>query len=56
MPGEYPKFLNYFRPEYLPVYLGLAWVDGSRSFGEVHKYCVDCRDYKGSTHVKPDFW
>lgn len=56
MPGEYPKYLNYFRPEYLPVYIGLAWVDGSRSYGEVHKYCVDCREYKGSSNVIPDFW
>jgi hypothetical protein len=56
MPGEYPKFLSRFHVEYLPVYLAIAWVDGSRSYGEVHKYCVDCRDYKGSSHIKPDYW
>ena len=55
-PGEYPKFLSYFPLAYLPVYMALEIVEGYRTFGEVHKYCVDCRDYKGSTHIKPDFW
>ena len=55
-PGEYPDFLYYFRPAYLPVYLALVEMDGSLTFGEVHKYCVDCREYKGSSNLKPDFW
>jgi len=55
-PGEYPKFLNRFRIDYLPVYLGSKMVDGYKVWGEVHKYCVDCREYKGSSNVKPDFW
>jgi len=54
--GEYPRFLNRFRVEYLPVYLGLEIVEGYERYGEVHKYCVDCREYKGSSHVKPDYW
>jgi hypothetical protein len=54
--GEYPQYLNRFRLDYLPVYLALEVVEGYRRFGEVHKYCVDCREYKGSSHQKPDFW
>jgi hypothetical protein len=55
-PGEYPKFLYYCPLAYLPVYLALVVVDGSLTFGEVHKFCVDCRAYKGSSHIKPDYW
>ena len=56
LPGPFPKFLTRFHDAYLPVYLSTAFVDGERQTGEVRKYCVDCRDYKGSTHIKPDFW
>lgn len=55
-PGEYPKFLYYFRPDYLPVYLALVVEDGTLTFGEVHKFCVDCREYKGSSNLEPEFW
>ena len=55
-PGDYPRFLYYFHLEYLPVYLATAKVDGKRKTGEVNKYCVDCREYKGSSHIKPEFW
>jgi len=54
--GEYPRYLNRFHLDYLPVYLALEVVEGYRRYGEVHKYCVDCRDYKGSSHIKPEFW
>ena len=55
-PGEYPKYLNHFHVEYLPVYLAMARIDGAIKYGEVHKFCIDCREYPGSSHVKPDFW
>ena len=55
-PGEFPKFLNHFHDSYLPVYLSSTFMDGKRKIGEVPKYCVDCREYRGSTHIKPDFW
>jgi hypothetical protein len=42
--------------EDLPKYFALAWKDGESSFAEVNKHCVDCRAYKNSTHIKPDFW
>jgi hypothetical protein len=40
----------------LPKYFARAWRDGIPSYAEVNKHCVDCRDYKNSTHIKPDFW
>jgi hypothetical protein len=40
----------------LPKYFARAWKDGESSFAEVNKHCVDCRDYKNSSHIKPDFW
>jgi len=40
----------------LPIYYARAWRDGESSYAEVNKHCVDCRDYKNSTHIPPDFW
>jgi hypothetical protein len=40
----------------LPKYFARAWRDGEPSYAEVNKHCVDCREYKNSTHIKPDFW
>jgi hypothetical protein len=40
----------------LPLYYARAWKDGASSFAEVRKSCVDCREYKNSTHIKPGFW
>lgn len=55
-PGEFPPYL-YRRPLYmLPIYMSRGRYDGELKFGQVNKYCVDCRDYKGSTHIQPDFW
>jgi len=42
--------------EDLPIYYARAWKDGEVSFAEVNKHCVDCRAYKNSTHIKPDYW
>jgi hypothetical protein len=40
----------------LPIYYARAWRDGVSSRAEVNKQCVDCRAYKNSTHIVPDFW
>lgn len=40
----------------LPMYYARAWKDGVSSFARVNKRCVDCREYKNSTHIMPDFW
>ena len=42
--------------EDLPKYYARAWRDGVSTYAEVNKHCVDCRDYKNSTHIPPDFW
>ena len=42
--------------EDLPKYYGRAWRDGVSVRAEVNKHCVDCRAYKNSTHIPPDFW
>jgi len=42
--------------ENLPSYYARAWRDGESSFAWVNKHCVDCRAYKNSTHIMPDFW
>jgi hypothetical protein len=55
-PGDYPPGLFYFPSSYLPVYLSRVFIEGLEYRGEVNKYCVDCRAYKGSSHRKPDYW
>jgi hypothetical protein len=55
-PQAYPQFLFFFPDQYLPVYLSTAYVDGHTKTGEVNKECVDCREYKGSSNILPDFW
>ena len=40
----------------LPMYFARAWRDGVSVYAEVNKHCVDCREYKYSTEVSPDFW
>jgi hypothetical protein len=42
--------------EDVPVYYARAWRDGEASFAWVNKHCVDCRAYRHSTHIKPDYW
>ncbi len=42
--------------EDLPLYFARAWLDGESVFSDVNKHCLDCRAYKNSTHLKPDFW
>jgi len=40
----------------LPKYYARAFWDGESVYAEVNKHCVDCREYKNSTHLKPDYW
>ncbi len=44
------------RPTSFPAYFARATYNGETVYARVNKHCVDCRDYKGSTEVKPDFW
>jgi hypothetical protein len=40
----------------LPKYYAVAWRDGVFVRAEVNMHCVDCRAYKNSTDIPPDFW
>ncbi len=42
--------------EDLPIYYAWGWWDGVAIRAEVNHHCVDCREYKNSTHIPPDFW
>ncbi len=44
------------RPTNFPSYFARASFEGTSVYAEVNKHCVDCREYKKSTEVKPDFW
>ncbi len=43
-------------PTSYPSYFARASYDGTTVYAEVNKHCVDCRAYKGSSALKPDFW
>ena len=47
---------GFLMKEDLPLYYARAWMDGEPHFAWVNKHCVDCRAYKNSTHIMPDFW
>ena len=47
---------GFLTKEDLPMYYARAWMDGVSSYAEVNKHCVDCRAYKNSSHIMPDFW
>jgi hypothetical protein len=42
--------------EDLPIFYARAWRDGEPHQAEVNRHCVDCRFYKNSSHIKPDYW
>jgi hypothetical protein len=56
MPGQFPLFLGRFKDKYLPIYLSTYRRGGYVKSGEIRKRCADCREYRGSSHIKPDFW
>ncbi|RLE03624.1 MAG: hypothetical protein DRJ13_04300 [Bacteroidetes bacterium] len=47
---------GFLTKEDLPMYFARAWMGGVSSYAEVNKHCVDCRAYKNSSHIMPDFW
>jgi hypothetical protein len=51
-----PMFLWNYPSENLPLYVASGTILGRYEVGEVRDECIDCRLYKGSTNVKPDFW
>ena len=55
-PGVLPMFMWRYPSEKLPLYVAQATINGIFENGEVRDQCVDCREYKNSTDIKPDFW
>jgi hypothetical protein len=43
-------------PTTFPAYFARATYNGETVYAQVNKHCVDCREYKGSSATKPDFW
>ncbi len=55
-PGGLPKSFPRLSNKLLPYYLATAVVDGVNRRGGVQKQCIDCREYRGSSHIIPEFW
>ena len=51
-----PAPRQYIPTSSLPRYYSEAWMDGMRYYGETKHHCLDCREYKNSSNIKPDFW
>jgi hypothetical protein len=54
--GPPPINLWRYPRDKLPLYLAVADIMGVRENGVVEDDCVDCRQLKGSTDQKPDYW
>lgn len=46
----------YYPKEPAPMYFARPWLSPALPLVVVNKACVDCREYKNSTHIMPDFW
>lgn len=44
------------RPTTFPAYFARATYDGETVYAAVNKHCVDCREYDGSSAIKPEYW
>lgn len=55
-PGGVPYSFRRLTNAMLPYYLATLTVDGLNKYGGVSKECIDCREYKGSSHIIPEFW
>jgi len=47
---------GYYPYEPAPIYLARPWLYAGSPLQKVSIRCVDCREYKNSTHIMPDFW
>lgn len=43
-------------PTTYPSYFARATYDGETVYAQVNMHCVDCREYDGSSVLRPDFW
>lgn len=56
LPARFYYIVMHYPPTQPPIYLSMAYNGKDEVFGVVEKQCIDCREYKGSSHIKPAFW
>ncbi|MGW8314166.1 MAG: DUF4249 domain-containing protein [Bacteroidales bacterium] len=54
--GPFPYNIGQFADELLPCYIAGIMIDGDEVLGSVPRRCIDCREYRGSTTVPPEYW
>ena len=55
-PGALPISFWRLSPAFLPYFMATKMVNGSNEFGGVPRECIDCRGYKNSSNVPPEYW
>ncbi|MGW8314165.1 MAG: DUF4249 domain-containing protein [Bacteroidales bacterium] len=55
-PGALPISFGRLSPDFLPYFMATKTVNGREEYGGVPRECIDCREYKGSTNVPPEYW
>jgi hypothetical protein len=51
-----PKGPGTSQPTSFPAFFARSTNHGETVYEQVNHHCVDCREYRGSTDLKPDFW
>ncbi len=54
--GNFPYSYARIPQELLPLFIAGKMIDGNEIFGMVSRECIDCREYKGSSNVQPEYW
>ena len=52
----FPKGPGTSLPRSFPAFFARSTNHGETVYEQVNHHCVDCREYKGSTNIKPGFW
>jgi hypothetical protein len=55
IPGDFVDG-GYYPYDPAPMYFAIPWLEPDATLVRVNKQCFDCRDYKNSTDIPPDFW
>ena len=55
-PGALPYSFGRLSPALLPYFMASKTVNGAEVMGGIPRRCIDCREYKGSTNVPPEYW
>jgi len=56
VPGPLPYSFARLSNAFLPYYLATLSINGEDVYGSVQKHCTDCREYKNSSNIPPEFW